>query len=76
MREVILDEVSERAWFIEWEFSVGGFVVGVGVVEGVEDVESEGTICGVLLDDQGEVIEIVEGDFDQANLDQLAGAMD
>lgn len=46
----------------------------VGTFRQALGLESEDTIYGVLLDEQGEVIEIVEGDFEQSKLDRLAEA--
>ncbi len=48
----------------------------VGTFRQALGLESEDTIYGVLLDEQGEVIEVVDGDFEQGKLDRLARAID
>jgi hypothetical protein len=48
----------------------------VGTFRQALGLESEDTIYGVLLDERGIVVDIVEGDFEQAKLDQLAEAID
>ncbi len=48
----------------------------VGTFRQALGLESEDTIYGVLLDEQGAVVEIVEGDFDENKLADLADSIE
>jgi hypothetical protein len=63
-----IPDVEARARTITLYTDVGTFRQALGL-------ENENTIYSVLLDEQGIVVDIVEGDFEQAKLDQLVGAI-
>ncbi len=48
----------------------------VGTFRQALGLESEDTIYGVLLDEQGAVVEIVEGDFDENKLADFADSIE